>query len=88
MTFVNLGTCENPAPPNVPINNLTSILPSGRYPDDGSAIIRCPNGFTLYGRPHGTATLILCVGGCWREPVEKFRCIPNDQCELKSLHSH
>ena len=50
VTFVNLGTCENPAPPNVSINNLTSILPSGRYPDDGSGIIRCPNGFTLYGR--------------------------------------
>ena len=73
------------------ISYTRSILTNGRYPSGTSGGVTCPNNFTLYGWTYyrfvGTPQ-IMCSRGCWKEPVDKFRCIPSDQGELKSLHSH
>ena len=73
-------TCAQINPPNVILKYDENYnLTNGRYPYLASAVLKCNQGYELYGSQND----IGCYGlGYWNVPIEYFRCIPRDQGEL------
>ena len=69
-----LGTCTKIIPPNITVSYDSAINANGRYSKGTKANVSCTEGFQLYG-----LNSVSCESGVWDEPIEQFRCVPNNR---------